>query len=189
MKIKTLKGDNLYLGPVSKKQIPILLKWMHDIDVLKYITQIYFNHSEETVEEYLDKCLKSPTKYYFGIYLNNGELIGGTNLDHVDTLNRTASLGIIIGEKQHWSKGYGTEALKLLVDYGFNILNLNNIMLTVIDFNGRAQRCYEKVGFKLIGKRRQCNILAGKKYDLIYMDILAEDFKDSKLKKLIDEND
>jgi RimJ/RimL family protein N-acetyltransferase len=185
MKVKKLKGENVYLGPVSKKDIPRLVKWMNDIEVLKYIAQIYSSHTEETVEEYLEKCNKSPTKHYYGIFLNNGELIGGTDLTHIDQINQIASLGIIIGEKQHWSKGYGTEAIKLLLDYGFNILNLNNIMLEVVDFNKRAQRCYEKVGFKIIGKRRKCTFLAGKYYDHIFMDILAEDFKDSKIKKIL----
>ena len=185
MKAKKLQGENVYLGPVSKENIPKIVKWMNDMDVLKFISQISFSHTDETVQDYIEKCRKSPTKHYYGIFLNDGELIGGTDLTHIDSINRTASLGIIIGEKQHWSKGYGTEAIKLLVDYAFNVLNINNVMLEVVDFNARAQRCYEKVGFKIIGKRRKCTFLGGKYYDHIFMDILAEDFKDSKLKKML----
>ncbi len=67
----------------------------------------------------------------------------------------------------------------MLLDYGFNYLNLNNIMLTVKSFNERAINCYQKVGFKEIGRRRKSYFLNGKYYDDIYMDILAEEFKES----------
>ena len=86
---------------------------------------------------------------------------------------------LFIGDENNRSKGYGKEILKLLLDYGFNYLNLNNIMLTVKSFNERAINCYQKVGFKEIGRRRKSYFLNGKYYDDIYMDILAEEFKES----------
>lgn len=185
MKIKKLVGKNLYLGPVSRKHIPRIAKWMNDIEVLKYLAQFPKKHTEETAKAFLEKSIKDLNSHYYGIYLNNGKLIGSTDLTEVDGVHRTASLGIVIGEKEYWGKGYGTEAITLLVDYGFNVLNLNNIFLSLYDFNKRAYKCYEKVGFKIIGKRRKSRFLAGKYYNEIYMDILAKDFKKSKLKELL----
>jgi RimJ/RimL family protein N-acetyltransferase len=64
-----------------------------------------------------------------------------------------------------------------MLDYGFNLLNLHNIMLSVLDFNQRAVRCYEKCGFQTIGRRRQCRMQGARTCDLIFMDILATEFQ------------
>lgn len=82
----------------------------------------------------------------------------------------------MIGDKNYWDQGYGREAIELVLNYGFNILNLNNIMLNVYSFNKRAITCYENIGFKEIGRRREAYILGKRKYDEIHMDILADEF-------------
>ena len=80
----------------------------------------------------------------------------------------------IIGDEENRSKGYGTEAMKLLVDYGFNILGLHNIDLNVFEFNKQAIKAYEKVGFKEYGRRHESYFLDGKFYDEISMEIINE---------------
>lgn len=110
------------------------------------------------------------------------EIIGSIGLHEINNINRTATLGIFIGNKEYWSKGYGTEAIQLILDFGFNYLNLNNIDLALMEFNERALKCYEKCGFKEIGRKRKCNFINGKYYDSILMDILAEEFTDSYIK-------
>lgn len=184
--VKKLKGNKIYLGPINETYIPTLLKWMNDLDVTKYLTTSNMNLSEEAEKKWLKKIKGDDSFHYYGIFLNNTDkLIGGISFHDINQVQRSATLGIVIGEKDEWSKGYGTEAIKLMLDYAFNILNLNNVFLSVYDFNNRAQKCYEKSGFKLIGRRRKSRFLAGKYYDEIYMDILAKDFKHSKLKNLI----
>jgi RimJ/RimL family protein N-acetyltransferase len=83
---------------------------------------------------------------------------------------------MFIGDEKHRNDGYGTEALKLAVGFGFDVLNLNNIELKVYDFNERAAKSYLKVGFKEYGRRRQAYYLNGEYHDVICMDILREDF-------------
>ena len=85
-------------------------------------------------------------------------------------------MGIFIGEKEGRDRGIGTEAINLILEYGFNYLNLNSIKLDVMEFNSRAIACYKKCGFKEMGRRRQCNYINGKYYDTILMDILKEEF-------------
>lgn len=80
------------------------------------------------------------------------------------------------------NKGYGTEAIQLILDYGFNYLNLNNIKLDVLSFNERAIACYKKCGFKEYGRRRKSEFINGKYYDRISMDILKEEFIQSYIK-------
>lgn len=108
--------------------------------------------------------------------LKSDELLGRCMLFNIDKINRHAMLGIVIGEKSYWNKGFGQDATKQLLDYGFNLLNLNNIMLGVFSFNKAAINCYKKIGFKEIGCRRQARIISNKKYDIVFMDILAEEF-------------
>lgn len=98
------------------------------------------------------------------------------SLEDINWINRTATLGIFIGDKEFRSKGYGTEAIRLILEYGFKYMNLYNIKLDLMEFNERALKCYEKCGFKEYGRRRKCKFVNGKYYDSISMDILADEF-------------
>ena len=97
-------------------------------------------------------------------------------MEKFDSINRNAVLGIFIGDKEYRSKGYGKEAIELILDFGFNYLNLHEIKLDVMAFNERAQKCYKKCGFKEYGRRRESVYLNGKYYDVISMDILRREF-------------
>ena len=90
----------------------------------------------------------------------------------------------MIGEKDCWDQGYGTEATRLILDYAFNVLGLHNVMLSVYDYNRRGVRAYEKAGFKVIGRRRQALRLGHKRHDVILMDALATEFESPVLQRL-----
>jgi RimJ/RimL family protein N-acetyltransferase len=94
----------------------------------------------------------------------------------LDYLNQTGEIGIFIGNKKCWNNGYGAEALTLLMNYGFKALNLHNIFLKVYSFNERAIKCYKKIGFKIIGKRREALLRGQDRHDIIHMDILPDEF-------------
>lgn len=86
-------------------------------------------------------------------------------------------LAALIGEKSEWSKGLGQDALRLLLDYGFNILNLNSIELIVHEDNVRAIRCYEKLGFQVMGRQCEVKINGTRKLDVLMMDILSSELE------------
>jgi RimJ/RimL family protein N-acetyltransferase len=111
------------------------------------------------------------------VSLEKDELIGNCGIMSIDHLNRLATVGLFIGEEENRSKGYGAETLRLMLDFGFNYLNLNNIMLQLKSFNEGAFACYKKVGFKECGRRRESCFLDGKYYDEIQMDMLAREFE------------
>lgn len=90
--------------------------------------------------------------------------------------DRSAVLGIFIGDKDYRSKGYGTEAIKMLLEYGFKYLNLHSIRLDVLDVNERAHKCYLKCGFKDTGCDRENIFINGKYYGKMHMDILEDEF-------------
>jgi len=93
-----------------------------------------------------------------------------------DTANRRAVLSALIGEKEYWGKGFGEDALRLLLNFGFQLLNLHSVELIVYENNPRAQRCYEKLGFQVVGRKRQAQIVGQDKIDVLIMDLLAEEF-------------
>lgn len=104
-------------------------------------------------------------------------MIGESLLMEIDQQHGTALFGITIGNKDYWGKGYGTEAARLVLDYGFRFLNLYNIGLITTSFNTRAIRAYQKIGFKEFGRRRGALLLNRQRYDDVYMDCLADEFE------------
>jgi len=161
-------------------------EWFNDLEVtIPLGDEAYTPTSLEGERGAIQDILKNNLHVFSIIDLETDQAIGRCLFFNVDAVNRTAMLGIVIGEKDHWDQGYGQEAISLLLDYGFNLLNLHNVMLGTFSFNERAVRCYEKVGFKLIGRRREARIIAGEKYDLVLMDILAGQFESPYVKPLL----
>ena len=111
------------------------------------------------------------------IDLNNDKLVGTIGLEHFNWIERSAVLGIFIGDEDYRSNGYGTESIKLLLEYGFKYLNLHSIRLDLLAVNERAHKCYLKCGFKDTGKSREEIFLNGKYYDKLHMDILEYEFE------------
>jgi RimJ/RimL family protein N-acetyltransferase len=111
--------------------------------------------------------------------------IGSTGLHQIDHGDRTAEFGIMIGEKECWGKGYGTETTRLVLEYGFVALGLHNIMLRVYAYNDRGIRAYRRAGFREFGRRRQAQRFGDQAYDVIYMECLSTEFQGSVLSKLL----
>ncbi|MDP3176859.1 MAG: GNAT family protein, partial [Spirochaetaceae bacterium] len=88
----------------------------------------------------------------------------------------TAEVGLFIGEETKRGLGYGTEALRLLCDYAFNVIGLNALMLRTYEYNERAVASYRKIGFKEVGRLRQAHFYGGERHDIILMDLLAAEF-------------
>jgi len=183
---KKLIGEKCYLSPINLEDAKQYTEWINDLEVTKYLLLICQQITLEKEQEILTNMSKKGAQIFGIIDIQSEQLIGNCSLFKINHLNRKADFGIFIGDKKFWNKGYGTEAAKLILDYGFNILNLNNIMLEVFSYNKRAIKSYEKVGFKTIGKRRETLIIGSKKYDEIFMDILAKDFESVYLKKIME---
>jgi len=115
--------------------------------------------------------------YTFAIEtIADNKLIGGTSLFNIDWTSRSAMAGISIYNPNYWGKGYGQESMSLLLSFAFRNLNLNRVELDTFDFNKRAQKCYLKVGFKEVGRRRKARFIDGKYHDDIIMDILKDEW-------------
>ncbi|UCD18023.1 MAG: GNAT family N-acetyltransferase [Candidatus Zixiibacteriota bacterium] len=175
---KKLVGNKCYLSPICEESAQNWTKWDNDLEVAVPLgDEAYNNYPLQKIKEIIGNCIEKQDHIFDIIMTDNDEHIGRCLLFEVNHINRRATLGIVIGEKQYWNNGYGHEATNLLLDYGFNLLNLQNIMLGVLSFNQRAISCYRKVGFKEIGRRRKARLINGRWYDLVYMDMLNEEFE------------
>lgn len=174
---KKLVGESIYLSPRNMEDVEKYTKYFNDFETTDYTGRSGVLLTLEEEKEYLANTFNSKQYFFSIIKLENDEMIGTVSLEDVNFIDRIATLGIFIGEKEERNKGYGTEAIKLLLDYSFNYINLNNIKLDVMEFNERAIQCYKKCGFKEYGRRRKCRYINGKYYDSINMDILKEEFK------------
>jgi RimJ/RimL family protein N-acetyltransferase len=103
-------------------------------------------------------------------------LIGSVDLGGLDWICGNAWVGIGIGEREYWGKGFGTEAMNLILDFAFGYLNLKRVSLTVFEYNQRGLKSYRKVGFKEEGRMRQWMQRGGERFDLIFMGILREEW-------------
>jgi RimJ/RimL family protein N-acetyltransferase len=112
----------------------------------------------------------------YGIVEKSGRLVGEVKLWRVSERNRSAMLTIFIGEEARWSRGYGSDALRLILRQAFGPMGLHRVELHVFDFNTRAIRCYEKVGFVKEGARRGALVRGGQYHDILVMGILREEF-------------
>lgn len=185
MYFKKLVGEKIYLSPIDKNDYLKYTKWLNDMDVAMGMTFANLLIDEEAEKNALDRLSKEPFNFAI-IVKENDQVIGNVGFPRLDYINRVGEVGIFVGDKDYWGNGYGKEALELLLDFGFNLLNLNNIYLKVFSFNSQAIKCYKKIGFKEVGRLREAKIIGGNKYDEVCMDILAREFKSPYIQSVLE---
>ncbi len=174
---RKLTGESCYLSPCAMPDANKWVQWDNNLEIaIPLGHEVHQCISYEKRSEMLRKSLETQRQTFSIVAIDNDKFIGHCGLFDIDSINRRARLYIVIGEQAYQNNGNGREAVALLVDYGFNLLNLNSIMIDVFAFNARAMKCYQKVGFRPIGVLRQSRIIGGEKLDVIMMDILAEEF-------------
>lgn len=174
-----LRGERIQLGPVKREYIESYLKWLNDPELTQYLS-IFLPLTRMKEEDWVENLKNRKDTIVFGILIldENGveKLIGNCGLHEIDWKNRVAEVGIMIGEKELHGKGYGTEAMEIILEYGFETVNLNRIQLHVYDFNIRAIKSYTKIGFIEEGRMRQAQFKNGKYHDMILMSMLHEEW-------------
>ena len=175
---KKLLGDRIYLSPRSCEDAEKFTEWLNDFQITDYTGRSAQLMTLEAEKKYLEEK-NNPEATFAIVTIDENKMIGTIGLEQINWINRTAVLGVFIGDKEYLSKGYGTEAIRLILDFGFNYLNLHSIKLNVMSFNERALKCYKKCGFKETGRARESKFINGKYYDTISMDILSNEFTES----------
>ncbi len=180
---KKLIGEKIYLSPIHSDDAEKYVEWMADFKTTDGIGKSRDLITLKSEQEWIDKSSVTDTNMSFAIVrLDNDEMIGNCSIGRIHYVDNSAELGIFIGAEDNRDEGFGTDALQLLLDFGFNDLNLHSIYLRVADYNERAKSCYKKAGFRECGKLREAIYLNGKYYDFIYMDILRSEFSGNFIK-------
>ena len=175
---KKLVGDRIYLSPRNTEDLEKFTEWMNDFQITDYTGRSGMLVTLDSEKKYLEEN-SSPQATFVIVTLDKNEMIGTVGLERINNIHRTATLGIFIGNKEYWNNSYGTEAIRLILDYGFNYMNLHSVKLELMSFNERALKCYKKCGFKEAGRIRESRYINGKYYDTIFMDILKSEFKEN----------
>lgn len=172
-------GKKVRLREYRKEDIQLAVDYINDPEVKKFmLTVTPFPIPTHSQEKFIEGLITDNLeRYAFAIEtLEDGKYIGGCGLNNLDWKNSVVTVGIFIGDKNYWGKGYGTDAMKTFINFIFNELNVNKVKLATVSFNERAIRCYEKCGFKQEGVLRQEIFKGGKYHDEIIMSILKEDY-------------
>ncbi|MDD2694710.1 MAG: GNAT family protein [Anaerolineales bacterium] len=173
-------GERVRLRAIEREDLPLFTAWLNDPEVHAYLDLIFpFSLAEE--ERWFENMLSSPpAEHPLVIEVSEGTAwtpVGNCALGKIDWRNRSAAVGIFIGEKRYWNKGYGGDALRLLLRHGFETLNLNRVYLRVYETNLRGIRAYEKVGFVHEGRFREAEFRGGKALNVLYMSVLRSEWE------------
>lgn len=176
----SVRGSKVGLGPWLDEYLDSWVQAIQDPQVSLYGDGTFMMGTREEEGE-MFKLTKKEGGVNFAIFaLPEIKLIGLCGIYRVNKTWLNGHLGISIFDKEFWGKGYGTEAVRLTVDYAFRFLNLHTIQLNTSGFNARAMGAYRKAGFKEMGRWREAQVVAGKRYDEVYMDCLRSEFESPK---------
>jgi RimJ/RimL family protein N-acetyltransferase len=174
-------GERVRLRHVERDDLLRFVEWLNDPEVRQGLS-LYLPLSMGEEEQWFENMMKGkPHEQPLVIEAKSESgwmMIGNSGFFGFDWRIRKAELGILIGDKSYWNRGYGTEVMRLLLNHGFTTLNLNRIFLRVYEDNPRAIRAYEKAGFVHEGRLRQAEFHDGRYLDVLLMSVLESEWKE-----------
>ncbi len=172
-----LCGERVYLRPVEHQDLAWIRKWANDPEIRRLTGEVT-PMTSGGAERFFEKVQNNEDRIWFIIALGENDApIGEAGLLRMFPAWRTTDLSIIIGEKDAWGKGYGTEAIRLLLDYAFGYLNFHRVAVGVVGFNERALCFYEKIGFKREGVQQDGYFYDHAYHDFVMMRMLEDEFR------------
>ena len=170
-----LKGAHVTLRPGREEDADHFVRWFADTEVTRYLNRRMAVALYQE-QEFLKKIGESKDDVWWMIDAQ-GKAIGATGIHLINWLDANAMTGIIIGEKDSWGRGFGTEATRLMLDHAFGTLGLHRVALTVFEFNERAIRAYRRCGFVVEGRARESIWREGRWWDELAMSVIASEWR------------
>lgn len=172
-----MEGRLVRLRAYEREDLDSVMSWVNDPEVTRTLASFPFPMSRGQEAEWLERAaMGEGDDKVFAIETKEGEYLEGLGFHKIDWKNRNLELGIVVGKKEQWNRGYATDAILVALDLAFNRLNMHKVYLRVFDYNKAAIRCYEKCGFKKDGVLRQGFYLNDHYHDVILMGILKSEF-------------
>ena len=170
----SLVGNSIYLREVQLSDVnDNYFHWMTDPEITQYLESRFFPISKSYLQNYVKEKREDENSVFFSIILKeNHHHIGNIKLGPIDWIHRLSDIGIIIGEKECFGKGYATEAIGLLIEYAFNILNLHKLTAGCYAKNKGTERAFTKNGFKIEGIRKKHLFFKGRYTDAVDMGLI-----------------
>src|SRR5581483_953544 len=152
-------------------------RWINDWEVARFLIARY--PVSLAAERAWVEHTPSPSfqSLPLAIHTLEGVHIGNIDLRDIQPENRTAEIGIMIGEKEYWSRGYGADAVRTLARFAFRQMNLQRVHLRTYEYNERGQRAFQKAGMTVEGRLRRHIYMDGRYWDVILMGMLREEFE------------
>ena len=176
-----MDGKLVRLRAYEKSDLDAVMKWITDEEVTDFLGSGMLTYPLSSIaeEKFIEAAAKpSDTEKTFVIEaLAERKYIGAITFHAINWINRSAGIGIVIGDKSFWGRGYGTDAMRVMMRLGFDKMNLHRLWLHVYDYNQRAIASYDKCGFKREGLLRQDRFYRGRYHDTIVMSILADEYR------------
>jgi diamine N-acetyltransferase len=177
-KQETLIGSTVCLRPFGRDDLPHVQKWSEDAELRKLIGEVA-PMSRAATEKWYRELLADKDRIWFAIVLKkSGQVIGEAGLLRMFRPWRNTDMTIIIGEKDAWGRGYGTESGHLLLDYAFKKLRFHKISIVVVGFNKRALKFWEGLGFRKEGVKRDDYYYDNQFSDGVMMGILEDEYRE-----------
>lgn len=173
-KLMSLVGEKVYLNPLQEGDLSTLSEYMNDEHVKLFGRNCGSAVYEKKMKEHLNDQLEN--EMYTIFRKDNNEIIGDISIHSIDKYNRAGSLSIMICKEENQNKGFGSEAMLLILKHAFLEINLESLQLGTWEYNLPAIKVYKKIGFKIAGRNRNRKIVGNKFYDEILMDMISEDY-------------
>lgn len=180
MYYKKYESDRLFLSPMNVDDYQIYTKWINDETLSSGLGNFRFNITELSEKEWIEKVCKNGEHHYSIIRKDDNKVIGTYGLEVKSEVSRRFHVGGFIGEIDERGKGYGTEALKLITKFAFEILNAETLFSGIYAFNEASVKSAKKAGYKISGKFRNAYFYNGEYHDEICVEITKEDYLESK---------
>lgn len=179
-----LNGELCYLSPVDPQDYSLFVPWVNDLESslgMIFLSSVIGEEKEKEVMQRLTQGMN-----FAIVDKASGKPIGTCGIPSMDERNRHCQVGIFIGDGSFRGRGYGTEALSLLCEFAFSVMNMHSVSLRVYSYNKPAIRCYEKVGFKMAGRLRQAKRIGGLWHDELLMDILEDEYRFGQVREAVE---
>jgi len=173
-----LQGKKIYLAVLERKDCTKI--WNDfEYNYENPSEPLNIGHSVEKADEWFNEIqkLQGNKNVRLGIFLNDGNVIGDVALQDIDDKHRSCSIGLGIAKIENRGKGYGTEAVKLILEYGLDHIGLERFTANTLEINISAQKSLDKLGFTLEGRERNAYYYGGKKFDRLNYGLLADEYE------------